>query len=361
MTSKLQAIIIRIEDFDLTELPKEHQDINAPGFRQALKDYLETDYNSAGYFADITVDDEYIRVDQDVDATDQSKLALESLQRGNYPKGKVILEALLPKYPMNSVVLYNLGIVYSDEGDLTRAIDLLSQATKVNHNHAHAWVALAVAYMRNGNPDKAMESAKTALTVDPDDPYVLRTAGTLIAQAGNNSEALILLENAAKAVPNDSLALYSLAECLRTDSTGKNRQRADELYQKVIELAPGTPQAERAKDRRRKFAYEGFRKVGELRQDAVMYCLDALQRFSTMSSQAVAGVAMETATLGQSGLEVNNPDKTYQLRTLPGNYSGLNVVCILHTAIQKVAPGKDSGFDVQAEYEEALKLFDQEG
>jgi tetratricopeptide (TPR) repeat protein len=359
MTSKPQAAIIRIKDFEITKLPKGHRDINAPGFRQALKDCLEAEYNSDGYFANITVDIEYITIEQDVDATDQSELALELLQRGNYQKGKVILEGLLPKYPMNAVVLYNLGMIYSDEGDLSQSIDLLSQATKVSHDHAHAWVALAVAYMRNGNLDKAMESAKTALKVAPDDSYVLRTAGSLIAQAGNNTEALIMLEKAAKAAPNDSIALYSLAECLITDSADKNRQRADELYKRVIELAPGTPQAEQAKDRRRIFAYERFRKVGELRPDAVMYCLDALQKFSAMSSHDIAGVAMETATIGQSGLEVNNPDKTYQLRTLPGNYSGLNVVCILHTAIQKVAPGNNSGFDVQAEYEEALKLFNQ--
>ena len=88
-----------------------------------------------------------------------------------------------------------------------------------------------------------------------------------------------------------------------------------------------------------------------------MYCLDALNKFNTMSPQDIGGVAIETATLGQSGLEVNNPDKLYQLRTIPGNYSGLNVVCILHTAVQKVSPGNDSGFDIQAEYDEALKLF----
>jgi tetratricopeptide (TPR) repeat protein len=188
---------------------------------------------------------------------------------------------------------------------------------------------------------------------------VLRTAGSLIAQSGNKSEALVLLENAAKAAPHDSLALYSLAECLRTDSSDNNKQRADELYKRVIELAPGSPQAEGAKDRRRKIAYEGFRKVGELRPDAVMFCLDALQRLSKLSPQEVGGVAMETATLGQSGLDINNPGKTYELRTLPGNYSGLNVVCILHAALQKAAPGNDSGFDIQAEYEEALKLFSQ--
>jgi tetratricopeptide (TPR) repeat protein len=361
MTSKPQAVIIKIEDFDLTQLPEAHRDTKAPGFRQVLKDYLKADYNSAGYFADIAVDDECIRIEQDVDATEQSELALEALQRGNYPQGKAILESLLPKYPMNAVVLYNLGMVYSDEGNLTGAIELLSKATQVNPKHAHAWVALAVAYMRKGDQHKALEAAKTAFKVAPDDPYVLRTAGSLTAQAGDTRSALDMLEKAVQTVPTDSIALYSLAECLRADNEDMNRQRSDELYKKVIELAPGSPQAERAKDRRREFAYEGFRKSGELRPDAVMYCLDALQKFNTMSQRETAGVAMEAATLGQSGLEVNNPDKKYQLRTLPGHYSGLNVVCILHTAVQQIAPGNDSGFDVQAEYEAALKLFDQQG
>lgn len=358
MTSKPLAVIMRIEDFDLKPLPKAYRNINAPGFKQALKDYLEEDYGSAGLFAHIIVDNELIRIDKDVEATDQSEIALDLLQQGNYPKGKAILEKLLPKYPKNAIVLYNLGMIYSDEGNLLIAIDLLSQATKVYHNHAHSWVALAVAHMRNGNLDKAIESAKTALTIDPNDPYVLRTAGSLVARAGNNSEALSMLEKAAKEAPNDSIALYSLAESLITDDTNKNRRRADLLYKKVIELAPGSPQAEKAKDNRRKIAYEGFRKVGELRTDAIMYCLDALKKFSTMSSKDIAGVAMETATLGQSGLEVNNPSTLYQLRTIPGDYSGLHVVCILHAAIQKIAPGNDSGFDVQAEYEAALELFD---
>ena len=347
MTSKPLAAIIRIQDFDLTKLPKEHRDTNVPGFRQALKDYLESDYGSAGLFAHIVVDNKIIRIDQDSEATDQSELALDLLQRGKYPK--------------NAIVLYNLGMVYSDEGNLSGAIELLKQATQVNKDHAHAWNALTLAYLRNGNQDKAMESAMIALKLAPDDSYVLRTAGSLIAQTGDSKEAMILLEKAIKAAPNDSIALFSLAECLRANNASDDKERADQLYKRVIELSPGTQQAERSKDRRREFAYEGFRKVGELRPDAIMYCLDALQKFSTMSTQGIAGVAMETATLGQSGLDVNNPSKTYQLRTIPGEYTGLNVVCILHCAIQKVAPGNDSGFDVQAEYKAALELFDKQG
>lgn len=361
MTSKPLAVIMRIEDFDLKPLPKEYRNINASGFKQALKDYLEEDYGSLGLFAHIVVDNETIRIDQDGEATDQSELALDFLQRGNYPKGKAILEKLLPKYPKNVMVLYNLGMVYSDEGNLSGAIELLKQATQVNKDYAHAWNALTVAYMRNGDQDNAMEAAMFALKLAPDDSYVLRTAGSLIAKTGDTKEAMILLEKAVKAAPNDSIALFSLAECLTVNNASDDKHRADQLYKRVIDLSPGTQQAEQSKDRRRQFAYEGFRKAGELRTDAIMYCLDALQKFSTMSPQAIAGVAMETATLGQSGLDVNNPSKTYQLRTIPGDYTGLNVVCILHSAIQKVAPGNDSGFDVQAEYKAALELFDKQG
>ena len=80
-----------------------------------------------------------------------------------------------------------------------------------------------------------------------------------------------------------------------------------------------------------------------------------------MSHQEISGVAIETATLGQSGLDVNNANKTYPLRTIPGNYTGLNVVCIMYAALQQVAPNQDAGFDIKADYEAALRIFNQTG
>lgn len=359
MTSTPHIVIVKIDEFDLTQLPKEHQDITDPSFKRYLKEHLELDNGKNGFFTNITIDNEYITFEPDNLAKEQSEIALDTLQRGNYPKGKKILEELLPKYPKNVVVLYNLGLVYSDEGNLSRAIDLLSTATIVNRKHAHAWTALAIAQMRNGDLVKAVEAAESAFEIAEDDPYVLRTTGSLMAQAGNTKDALRILEKAAQVAPSDSIALYSLAECLLAESAETNKKRADELYQKVMELAPGSPQAERAADRRRGFAYEHFRKEGELRLDAVMYCVDALKALSDKSTQEIAAIAMETATLGEGGLRIEDPDQKYQLRTLPGYYTGLNIVCILHTAIQKVAPGNDSGFDIKAEYEEALKVFKQ--
>ncbi|MBD9362273.1 hypothetical protein [Methylomonas fluvii] len=65
---------------------------------------------------------------------------------------------------------------------------------------------------------------------------------------------------------------------------------------------------------------------------------------------------MEITALGQSGLDVNNPNKTYQLRAVPCNYTGLQVVFFMYVALTQVAPGQDIGFDLQAEYEEALRI-----
>ena len=352
-----KKIILKIEDFDTTNLPEDCRDKNQPSFKSAIQEYIERDYGKSGLFVTVEINNSLISVTQKKELENELEKGIVCLQKGDYKKGKSILQKLFYDYPNNSVVLFNLGMIYSDESDLNNAIELLTKATEIDNTHAHAWTALAVAQMRDNNIEAATKAANTAAQIDSNDPYVLRTAGTVIAQSGNNSGACFFLEKAAKLAPNDSISLYSLAECLRIIDIDKNRPRCDQLYKNVIDLAPGTPQAEKSKDRRRELAYKGFREVSELRPDAVMYCLDALNKFNDMTSESIGGVAMEAATLGQSGLEVNNPDKRYQLRTIPGDYSGLNIVCILHTAIQKVAPGNDSGFDVQAEYNEALKLF----
>jgi len=350
-------IILPLDDFDISNLPENYQDKNSPNFKEGIKEYIESDYGNLGHFVSVKVTDENIEINQDKKSDEKLEYAVVALQQGHTTKGKEILNKLLSKYPKNASILFNLGMIYSDQGDLQKSIMLLDQAVKSNSEHAHAWIALSVAYMRNSDIELATKSANTAVQIDSNDPYVLRTAGTLLAQAGNNTGALLLLEKAVQKSPNDSISLYSLSECLRVINTDENEQRLDELYKRIIELDPSTPQAKKAKEYRRKFANKKFREVSDLRPDAVMYCLDALNKFESMSTKLIAGVAMEAATLGQSGLNVNNPDSSYQLRTIPGEYSGLNVVCILHTAIQKISPGDDSGFDVQKEYEEALKLF----
>jgi len=223
----------------------------------------------------------------------------------------------------------------------------------------HGWVALAVAYMRNNEIDAANQAAQTAVKLAPNDPYALRTAGYIASKLSEDS-ASALLENAVRTAPKDPIALLALAEnLLATHDDEAIKKRVSALLAQVIAAAPGSKHAERAEEISREFAHEKFRQNSGLNQDAVNYCLKALEKLKGMSPQEIKGTALETATLGQSGLDVNNPDKTYQLRSIPGNYTGLNVVCIMYAALQQVAPGQDVGFDIKAEYEAALALFNQ--
>jgi len=76
-----------------------------------------------------------------------------------------------------------------------------------------------------------------------------------------------------------------------------------------------------------------------------------------MSHEEIVGAALELSEMGKSGLDVNDPRVTYTVRSIPGEYSGLAVVCTLHVILAKLMPGQDTEMDLKQEYEEALSLF----
>jgi hypothetical protein len=72
----------------------------------------------------------------------------------------------------------------------------------------------------------------------------------------------------------------------------------------------------------------------------------------------VQRVAAELAMLGSKGLDPNDATpRRCQLRSLPGQFSGLQRVSYLYVALKKVAPDQDIGFDLSAEYEAAQALY----
>lgn len=351
------TVFVKIADYDLSALPETCRDPNAPGFADTLIRHVSDEYAADGMFAKVSIEQDTLIIAEDPEAKAKCDEGLDALQRGVYATGKAIFETLLAEHPNNAIVLYNLGMVYSDEGNLGKAIELLSTLIRLKPDYAHGWVALSVAYMRNNQIIEADQAAQKAVQLAPNDQYALRTAG-YIASKLNEPEAAALLENAVRAAPNDPIALLALAEnLLVTHKDDAIKKRVSALLTQVIDVAPGSKAAERAEEILRNIAYDKFRQTGSLNPQAVEYCLQALTAFQGLSHQEVAGVAMETAALGQSGLDVNNSNKTYQLRAVPGNYTGLQVVCFMYVALEQVAPGQDIGFDLKAEYDEALRLY----
>ena len=60
--------------------------------------------------------------------------------------------------------------------------------------------------------------------------------------------------------------------------------------------------------------------------------------------------------LGRSGLDINDPDEKYSLKSLPGKFSGLHLLAIMYTAFKQIDPRADTGVDFAAEYKAAVQM-----
>ncbi len=81
--------------------------------------------------------------------------------------------------------------------------------------------------------------------------------------------------------------------------------------------------------------------------------------FEAMSVAQVQKIGFEIAMLGTRGIDVNNPESRYSLKSLPGEFSGLHLLSIQYVAFKKIAPAQDIGFDLSVEYQAALRLFEK--
>jgi len=91
---------------------------------------------------------------------------------------------------------------------------------------------------------------------------------------------------------------------------------------------------------------------------STMYLLAALERFEKLPAGKVKQIALEIAVLGMSGLGYAASEKKYKLNALPGEeFSGLEVMCLMHAGLRQVEPGMDTGMDLDEPFSTAKKLF----
>lgn len=355
-------LVLRYESIDTSEYPQAAQEKGSDAFKQQLRTALEKQYRSLGGRLDLQFSDDTVAVSWSAGESiqQQKTQAMGLLQAGNTKQAIPVLQAILASSPDDTDALYNLGMVYSDQGNLKDAISLLSKATEADPKHNHAFVALGVAQLRAGNPEPAEVALKQALSIESDDPYALRTLAALHMHKQDYISAISVLRHSLSLLPQDAISLLNLATCLFKTNQDKNISEAGDIANALIATNSGNEIADKAQDLQRKIAYHNFRKDAGKHEnsDAVFYCIDALKRLKDASPKETAAVALEVAQLGQNGLNINDPEMTYTIKSFPGKFTGLALVCLLHVAVQKVSPGSDSGFDVRQEYEIAKGLFE---
>lgn len=90
---------------------------------------------------------------------------------------------------------------------------------------------------------------------------------------------------------------------------------------------------------------------------ALMYLVSALEHLDGLHDREVTHVATETAILGRSGMDLDNADKVHTLSMFPGErFSGLELLCLMYAAFQRIKPEADVGVDMSTAWAAARMM-----
>ena len=355
--------------FDASLLPEGSRTPGTEAFHRAVTDYFQKSYASMGGQLTVVFAAGRIEVAWEPAAQDPAlpgAPAMASigplLQQRRFDEARPLLETLLQLEPEHPVALYNLGVLASEEGKLEEARLLLRRAVVANagddHAQANAQVALALAAMRLSDKAVARQALEAAIELEPQNSFALRSLGGLLVIAGAYAAGAERFRQALAVAPDDLIASFNLARALLELDAKEHRDEADQLLLQVIEAQPYGELANKAKELRGSIAARDLRadQPDGLRQDAVSYCLQALQLFEAMEQARFMAVISEVAAVGQAGLQINEPGTSRTLKNLPGTWSDLALACLIHVGMKRLTPDEDSGLGIEAEYQEALRL-----
>jgi Flp pilus assembly protein TadD len=149
------------------------------------------------------------------------RLAVLELKPGSSdPKTIAALESQLATDKQDPVALVRLGAAYEATGDIDKARKAYDQALTVTPESVPLMVKVAEFYaVKLRDPQKAMQLAKDARALAPNDASIARTLGRLASQsahAGDFGWALSLLQQSAREFPNDPDVQSDLAAAYET-------------------------------------------------------------------------------------------------------------------------------------------------
>jgi tetratricopeptide (TPR) repeat protein len=355
MSAKPFNFKIPFSRFDASLLPEHARQVGSTAFVEAAIMHLSMQYAEKGERAFITIDEDDFSIVTFPKGTNPFEFALDMLKNGQIKEAIPFLESSAKVEPVDPEVLFNLGIAYSELKQYDEAIIRLKRTVQLKPNHARAWNGLGFAYQRMGKPDLALAPLQKAVELAPTDGYGRRNLAGLLMGMEKHKEALGHMREARKALPHDPHTTYGLALALEKVGGNDNLKEADELYLIVVERWPAMDIAEISRKALTKRAHQSMtsKKVGTLRPDVVTYISEALDTFEKVGPAKRQEIGVEIALLGQTGLDINNPDTKYTLKTLPGEFSGLHLVSIMYAALKHLDPNLDVGIDLSAEYRAA--------
>lgn len=153
------------------------------------------------------------------DATQRLRL-LDLVPATADPGTAAELEALSARLPGDPILRLRQAAIAEKEGDWGKAAGHYSKALQINSNLVPATIKLSqLLAAKLNNPQKALELARRARDLSPDDAVIMHTLGRLAYDAGDYPWAASLLQESLRKLPMDAdvqfdfgLAAYSLGQ-----------------------------------------------------------------------------------------------------------------------------------------------------
>ena len=356
---------IAIDEFDASLLSEGAMNRTSEAFKMAVAHYYTEHFEPIGGETFVVVNDDEIHVQWVPNDVSQNPFGyiMSLLQEGELAQALPLLDFFLKANPDDTDVLYNLGMALSDLGRLDDAKKHLQHLLEIQPEHGGGLVALGVAHQRSRESQQAIVVLERAIKLDRTNGYALRNLGSIFGGLGKHEEAERHFRAAYELMPHDQRSVFGLAQTLERSGDKNKLSEADQLYVEAIKLDSDSQIGGLAREARSKMAEGSFQRSasGGIRMDAVMYLSGALEKFSKMTKQQIQTVTFEIAMQGMNGLSTNDPAQKYTLRSLPGNYSGLHMICLEYVGMKEIEAGIDIGFDLSKEYEMAKQLLKRDG
>ena len=128
--------------------------------------------------------------------------------------------------------------------ELDAQIAATRRQVEANPKDRRAWVTLGNAYFDADRPQESIDAYERALQLDPNDPNVITDQGVMYVALRQFDKALANFQKANRLDPNHRQSLFNIGVAY---AGLEDLDRAEEAWNRVVQTAPGTPDAERAR------------------------------------------------------------------------------------------------------------------
>jgi tetratricopeptide (TPR) repeat protein len=159
--------------------------------------------------------------------------AIEMHRSGQLGAASQLYQRVLAREQENAEALHLLGVLHHQQGNHTRAIELIGRAVAIKPNSHIYHANLAEAYRALGDFDRAAGCCRAALAIWADYPEALCNLGAALQGLGKSTEAVDHLNRALELRPDFVVAHSNLGIALR--DLGR-KEEALEHFQRAVEL-----------------------------------------------------------------------------------------------------------------------------